>query len=201
MKTPLPLEALEPWFRRDDLTLDDLVEAASGLLARLAPTQARHKVRARPDVRTIRYYTSQGLLPRPLRYAGGRARYGGEHLLRLLWIKQRQAEHLSLARIRLLIADQSLEAITRDLTGGVARQPEAPPAAPGSAPAAVEADPQPVLRFAIEHDDQLLANVDIPQAAFHDPRLRRVLARKLADLADRLSGSDPTPAPHPEETP
>ncbi len=84
---------------RLDLTIEELIERADDLLDRVAPSQTRYKVRERPDVRTIRYYVTQGLLPKPLSYEGGRARYGRTHLLRLLFIKKKQAEHETLARI------------------------------------------------------------------------------------------------------
>ena len=57
--------------------MEELVDAADGIVAELAPRQTRYKVTERPDARTIRYYVTQGLLPKPLGYDGGRARYGG----------------------------------------------------------------------------------------------------------------------------
>ena len=60
------------------------ISRLDALLRRLAPRQTRYKVTERPDVRTVRYYTSHGLLPKPDGYEGGRARYSGRHLARLL---------------------------------------------------------------------------------------------------------------------
>ena len=68
---------LADWLGRQDLTLEELVEAASSLLPAIAPRQTRYKVTERPDARTIRYYITQNLLPRPVDYEGGRARYTG----------------------------------------------------------------------------------------------------------------------------
>ena len=81
-------ERLRPYLSRDDLTIEDLVEVADGLLRELAPKQSRYKVTERPDARTIRYYITQKLLPRPESYEGGRARYSGQHVARLLMIKK-----------------------------------------------------------------------------------------------------------------
>ena len=89
------VEALE----REDLTLDELTRFAESFLVAIAPQQTRYKVTERPDARTVRYYVSQGLLPRPVGHQGGRARYAGTHLLRLLFIKQQQARHQTLRRI------------------------------------------------------------------------------------------------------
>lgn len=52
------------------------------------------------SARTIRYYTSLGLVDRPLAYDGGVAKYGPRHLLQLLAIKILQAEYLPLPEIQ-----------------------------------------------------------------------------------------------------
>ena len=53
-----------------------------------------------PTARTIRYYTSLGLVDRPVAYDGGLAQYGPRHLLQLLAIKVLQAEYLPLPEIQ-----------------------------------------------------------------------------------------------------
>ena len=53
-----------------------------------------------PTARTIRYYTSLGLVDRPMAYDGGLAQYGPRHLLQLLAIKVLQAEYLPLPEIQ-----------------------------------------------------------------------------------------------------
>lgn len=52
---------------------------------------------------TLRYYEKIGLLPRPLRDAGGRRRYGEDDLARLHFIQRAQAMNFSLAEIRKLL--------------------------------------------------------------------------------------------------
>lgn len=52
------------------------------------------------SARTIRYYTSLGLVDRPSSYDGGVAKYGPRHLLQLLAIKILQAEYLPLPEIQ-----------------------------------------------------------------------------------------------------
>lgn len=49
--------------------------------------------------RTIHFYVKEGLLPPPSKPGGG-ARYGNEHLLRLLLIRECQREHYKLQAIR-----------------------------------------------------------------------------------------------------
>ena len=102
---------LAAWKKREDLTLEDVVDAAESLLREVAPRQTRYAVADRPDVRTVRYYTTRGLLPKPLSYDGGRARYGYAHLVRLLAIKKLQADHLTLEQIARALAHKSDDAV------------------------------------------------------------------------------------------
>ena len=83
------------------MLLDELSERVAreldgrGLLG--AAPDAR--VAAAPDARTVRYYTTLGLIDRP-RIEGRQARYGERHLLQLLAIKALQAFELPLAQIQ-----------------------------------------------------------------------------------------------------
>src|SRR5690606_21809637 len=77
---------------------------------------ANGQVRAVPDLRTIRYYTSLGLLDRPLEMQGRTALYGRRHLLQLVAIKRLQAEGRSLGEIQAELAaldDRALQAVAR----------------------------------------------------------------------------------------
>lgn len=58
--------------------------------------------------RTVHFYIRQGVLPPP-DGAGGAARYGEEHLLRLRLIQELQKSHLKLAGIREALDAMSLE--------------------------------------------------------------------------------------------
>jgi DNA-binding transcriptional MerR regulator len=58
------------------------------------------RVRDVPDSRTIRYYTTLGLLDRPAAMRGRTAYYGRRHLLQLVAIKRLQAEGLALADVQ-----------------------------------------------------------------------------------------------------
>lgn len=76
--------------------------------------------RAGVSADTLRYYEKIGLLPRPLRDAGGRRRYGEADLARLRFIQRAQAMNFSLAEIRGLLAlrerPQTARADARRLT-------------------------------------------------------------------------------------
>jgi DNA-binding transcriptional MerR regulator len=58
------------------------------------------QVRDVPDVRTIRYYTSLGLLDRPAGFRGRKGLYGRRHLVQLVAIKRLQAQGLSLRSVQ-----------------------------------------------------------------------------------------------------
>jgi DNA-binding transcriptional MerR regulator len=91
-------------------------------------TQPDHRVSAVPDARTIRYYTSLGLIDRPA-IAGRQAWYGKRHVLQLLTIKAMQALALPLAEIQARIygrSDEELEAILSALEKTVEGDRELP---------------------------------------------------------------------------
>lgn len=114
--------------------------------------------RAGVTPRTIRYYTAEGLLPRP-DTRGQYARYGAEHLLRLRLIARLKAAYLPLHEIRarleglgiaelqaLLAADRSEEpepstSAAEYLTQVLGRQ--APSARLAESPAAYQPAPEP----------------------------------------------------------
>jgi len=90
------------------------------------------RVSAAPDARTVRYYTTLGLLDRP-RIEGRQARYGERHLLQLLAIKALQACDLPLAEIQRRLYGRS-DAELKALVGSLAGQARARVAEPESFP-------------------------------------------------------------------
>ncbi len=119
------------------ITIEALGEAVRAALeGEDAPTNGQ--IRAVPDVRTIRYYTTLGLLDRPAEMRGRTALYGPKHVLQLLAVKRLQSEGLSLAEIQEQLTGLS-EAKLRGVAGVegmAARAPKraAPAPAPVSAP-------------------------------------------------------------------
>lgn len=61
-----------------------------------------------PDVRTIRYYTTLGLLDRPESMQGRTALYGRKHLLQLVAIKRLQAKGFTLTQIQAQLLGMSV---------------------------------------------------------------------------------------------
>jgi DNA-binding transcriptional MerR regulator len=70
-------------------------------------------VRDLPDLRTVRYYTTLGLLDRPAAMRGRTALYGRRHVLQLVAIKRLQARGLSLAQVQERLVGLSDSALRR----------------------------------------------------------------------------------------
>jgi DNA-binding transcriptional MerR regulator len=81
-------------------TLDELCEQVSKRLTEDAPGPLDGRVREVPDQRTLRYYTTLGLIDRPAEMRGRTAYYGSKHLWQILAIKRLQARGLSLTDIQ-----------------------------------------------------------------------------------------------------
>src|SRR5919107_6293151 len=110
-------------------TLDELVERVGDALEAEYSGAPNGRVRDLPDRRAVRWYTTTGLVDRPLGMRGRTALYGPRHLLQLVALKRRQADGRTLAEIQAELAGASDAALA-----GVARVPDALLAADGPAP-------------------------------------------------------------------
>lgn len=82
-------------------TLEELVQRAAAALAGPAyPGAPNGRIRDVPDRRTVRWYTTIGLVDRPSAMRGRTALYGQRHLLQIVAIKRLQAQGLSIAEIQ-----------------------------------------------------------------------------------------------------
>jgi DNA-binding transcriptional MerR regulator len=126
-------------------TLDELAERVDAALAVDYHGQPSGRVRDVPDRRAIRWYTTIGLIDRPVAHQGRTALYGPRHLLQLVAVKRLQAKGLPLVAIQQELAgatDTELARVARlPAVDGVARAAGAEaaatvPARPGAAPGA-----------------------------------------------------------------
>lgn len=100
----------EPW------TLEQLSDRVADLLADDYEGQRNGRIRELPNGRTIRWYTTIGLVDRPLATRGRVALYGQRHALQLAAVKRLQARGMTLAEVqeRLLGAsDEELAGIAQ----------------------------------------------------------------------------------------
>jgi DNA-binding transcriptional MerR regulator len=80
--------------------MDELVERVREALAAEYSGAGDGRIRDVPDRRAIRWYTTIGLVDRPLGMRGRTALYGPRHLQQLVAIKRRQALGRSLSQIQ-----------------------------------------------------------------------------------------------------
>lgn len=118
-------------------TLDELGDRVERALSVDYVAAGSARVRAVPDARTIRYYTTLGLVDRPsfLPHRGRTAHYGERHLRQLVAIKRLQADGLTLVQIQERLAglpDGELAKLARvpsaALEAAPAQEPAPPPA-------------------------------------------------------------------------
>jgi DNA-binding transcriptional MerR regulator len=84
----------------DRWTLDELVAEVAARLGEGGVAQGSNRVRDVPDQRTVRYYTTLGLVDGPEERSGKIGLYGERQLLQLLAIKRLQAAGETLAAIQ-----------------------------------------------------------------------------------------------------
>lgn len=107
----------------EEWTLEQFSEGVAEELRTRNLLGASHdgRVSAAPDARTIRYYTTLGLLDRP-KIAGRDARYNRRHLLQIVAIKALQALGLPLSEIQARLygrSNEELEALLEAASGQV----------------------------------------------------------------------------------
>src|SRR3954452_22504687 len=92
-------------------TIEELGSQVVLALADNYDGQRNGSVRQVPDLRTIRYYTTLGLIDRPAEMRGRTALYGRRHLLQLVAIKKLQMRGRSLAEVQRTLAGQTDKAL------------------------------------------------------------------------------------------
>jgi DNA-binding transcriptional MerR regulator len=114
-------------------TIDELCGQVAEVLERAGyDGVSSGRVRDVPDERTIRYYTTLGLLDRPAAMRGRTGLYRPRHLFQLVAIKRLQARGLSLAEVQERVLGLSDAALRRlaatEVTAAAASLPSAPSA-------------------------------------------------------------------------
>ena len=100
-------------------TITELADAGAAALDALGIAARNGQVRDRPDVRTIRYYGTLGLIDPPAEMTGRTARYGGRHLLQVLAVKAVQARGDSLADAQRTLVGASDEELRSTIGPGL----------------------------------------------------------------------------------
>jgi DNA-binding transcriptional MerR regulator len=126
-------------------TIAELGELVARALSVDYEGQLNGQVRDVPDRRTIRYYTTLGLIDRPARMRGRTALYGRRHLLQLVAIKRLQAKGQSLVEIQEQLLNLPAAALNRlaRLPAGLETLPSSPPTSTQTEEPAPERPPGP----------------------------------------------------------
>ncbi len=93
--------------------IDELADAAATALVVVGAVPPSARVSALPDRRMLRYYTTLGLLDRPLEIRGRTAYYGRRHLLQIVAIKRLQAGGATLADVQARLAGATTAELER----------------------------------------------------------------------------------------
>lgn len=99
-------------------TIEQLPDQVAELLSNDYDGQTNGRVRELPNGRTIRWYTTIGLVDRPVATRGRTALYGPRHLLQLAAVKRLQAAGQTLAEIQ-----EQLVGATNEQLADLARVP------------------------------------------------------------------------------
>jgi DNA-binding transcriptional MerR regulator len=189
-------------------TLDQLTERVEAALALDYRGQLSGRVRAVPDRRAIRWYTTIGLVDRPAEMRGRTALYGRRHLLQLVAIKRRQAQGQALARIQAELSgatDETLESIAaltadpdpaavptrRFWTDRPAARPDAPAASPVTAVRLADGVTVVLDRAGVQATQLTAADLAALRAAA-TPLLAELAGRRLAPEPPAQQSGDPT---------
>lgn len=134
----------------DELFLDDLVSFSNALLDRFERKMPTRRAVERVDARTVRFYTSEGVLDPPTK-SGRKAVYRPRHVLALLAIKSCQSKGLSLAQTKEVLAGSSDAALRRVACASSSPGDTAEKSTP------TRLDPRPVVAFDLGGGFTLLA--------------------------------------------
>jgi len=91
--------------------ISELAAEVAAVLSEAEVDQSSGRVTEVPSTRTIRYYTTHGLLDGPVEFRGRTALYGRRHLLQLVAIKRLQARGVSLTDVQSKVVGASDEAL------------------------------------------------------------------------------------------
>jgi DNA-binding transcriptional MerR regulator len=113
-----------------ELTLEQLSDEVEKQLKQRGLLNAQHdgRVSAAPDGRTIRYYTTLGILEKP-KVVSRQAFYGKRHVLQILAIKSLQGLSLPLGEIQARLygkSDKELKAILESISNKLKSEQSAP---------------------------------------------------------------------------
>jgi DNA-binding transcriptional MerR regulator len=176
-----------------ELTIRELAATAAAAVAAADLRGASRRVTDLPDERTIRWYSTIGLLDRPTGNRGRTALYGDRHVMQLVAIKRRQAEGRTLAEIQAELVGATDRTLRKIADLPAAPDGASPSAPDGASPSEATASTRQFWRErpAVPHTAPILAGVPLGggvvlmlprQPGGADAEDIRAAARPLLDL-------------------
>lgn len=166
----MPLTLADLTARERTWTLDAFVDEVNRLLPRVLPDAAPSRAKAEVNPRLVRHYTTEGVLPKPLKESG-EARYAADHLVRALALRRLLADGFSSGVAGTVLARHDTEALARLLVGE--------------------------LRVGVDLEPDVIATPPVdPVAHLPEPvRARLADLRRRAGLPPLAAAPAPAPAP------
>jgi DNA-binding transcriptional MerR regulator len=112
----VPLTLADLTNRDRSWSLDDFVDEVNRLLPMVLPDASPGRSKAEVNARLVRHYTTEGVLPKPLKDAG-EARYAADHLVRALALRRLLADGYPSGVAGTVLARHDTEALARLLIG------------------------------------------------------------------------------------
>ncbi len=112
----MPLTLADLTARDRTWTLDAFVDEVNRLLPMVLPDAAPGRAKAEVNARLVRHYTTEGVLPKPLKEAG-EARYAADHLVRALALRRLLADGFPSSVAGTVLERHDTEALARLLVG------------------------------------------------------------------------------------
>ncbi|MFO8150794.1 MAG: MerR family transcriptional regulator [Trueperaceae bacterium] len=112
----MPLTLADLTARDRTWTLDAFVDEVNRLLPMVLPDAAPGRAKAEVNARLVRHYTTEGVLPKPLKEAG-EARYAADHLVRALALRRLLADGFPSGVAGTVLERHDTEALARLLVG------------------------------------------------------------------------------------
>ncbi|MFM8817017.1 MAG: helix-turn-helix domain-containing protein [Phycisphaerales bacterium] len=164
--------------------LDELAARANGILGKLGLEVADGRAAERIDGRTVRFYQTIGVLPKP-EYEGRRALYSLTHLLRLVAAKRLQAEGHSLAQIQAALPARTDAQLMRAF-GDLSALSASVAAVPSNVPSHASTHPTELRAFTLAKGVTLVIDPAVASATSLDPdALAAAIASVLSAPARR----------------
>ena len=102
--------------RERDWNLDGFVDEVNRLLPEVVPSEAAKRAKLAVNARLVRHYTTEGVLPKPLK-EGVEARYDTDHLVRMLALRRLLVEGYPSGVAGAFLRQHDREALARFLLG------------------------------------------------------------------------------------